>query len=108
MALAASGHVPVHDDPGGKRAPAVVPGAWRGDSRRAAGGAGFGVHEPVRGGGDDWLHEASIQVAARQLRVSWSSIDRIMARAVVEQEKQRLADWGAQLAARQPQRAKLR
>lgn len=30
----------------------------------------------------DWLHEASIQAVARQLRVSWSSIDRIMARAV--------------------------
>lgn len=30
----------------------------------------------------DWLHEASIQAVARQLRVSWSSIDRIMTRAV--------------------------
>jgi len=30
----------------------------------------------------DWLHEASIRAVARQLRVSWSSIDRIMARAV--------------------------
>lgn len=30
----------------------------------------------------DWLHEASIRAVSRQLRVSWSSIDRIMARAV--------------------------
>lgn len=30
----------------------------------------------------DWLHEASIQAVAQQLRVSWSSTDRIMARAV--------------------------
>lgn len=30
----------------------------------------------------DWLKEASIQAVSRQLRVSWSSIDRIMARAV--------------------------
>lgn len=30
-----------------------------------------------------WLKEASIQAVSRQLRVSWSSIDRIMTRAVV-------------------------
>lgn len=30
----------------------------------------------------DWLREASIQAVSRQLRVGWSSIDRIMARAV--------------------------
>ncbi len=30
----------------------------------------------------DWLKEASLQAVARQLRVSWSSIDRIMGRAV--------------------------
>ncbi len=30
----------------------------------------------------DWLHEASIRAVSRQLRVSWGSIDRIMARAV--------------------------
>lgn len=30
----------------------------------------------------DWLKEASIQAVSRQLKVSWNSIDRIMARAV--------------------------
>lgn len=39
----------------------------------------------------DWLHEASIQAVARQLRVSWSSIDRIMARAVARGMARRAA-----------------
>jgi transposase len=39
----------------------------------------------------DWLHEASIQAVARQLRASWSSIDRIMARAVARGMARRAA-----------------
>lgn len=39
----------------------------------------------------DWLQEASIQAVARQLQVSWSSIDRIMARAVARGMARRAA-----------------